>query len=84
MGSYLKTLKREKHIESEMSELILKSSISVLEKFNTVRNDHSLAHANKTLLKVESQFIVSAILNLIKFISEIENSVGSNCTEAMS
>jgi hypothetical protein len=41
-GEYLKRLKTEGRIESEMSLRILKSSISTLEAFNDVRNNRSL------------------------------------------
>lgn len=43
-GEYVKYLKRSNLIESKMTERILKSSISVLEAFNDVRNNQSFAH----------------------------------------
>jgi hypothetical protein len=45
-GEYVKRLRAAGLIESEMTERILKSSISILESFNTVRNTRSLAHDN--------------------------------------
>lgn len=48
-GMYVKLLRREGEIESEMTERILKSSISILESFNRVRNERSLAHDNPLL-----------------------------------
>ena len=45
-GEYVKALRAANLIESEMTERILKSSISVLEAFSAVRNDKSLAHPN--------------------------------------
>ena len=49
LGEYVKTLRDEGHVESSMTERILKSSISVLEAFNHVRNNQSLAHDNPIL-----------------------------------
>lgn len=49
MGEYLKKLRQSGDIESDMSELILKSTISTLEAFNRVRNDQSFAHDNAIL-----------------------------------
>lgn len=43
MGEYIKHIKKDKLIESKMTESILKSSISVLDKFNYVRNNQSYA-----------------------------------------
>ena len=42
IGEYVKRLREDGHLESEMTERILKSSISVLEAFNGVRNNQSL------------------------------------------
>ena len=43
-GEYVKALRDGSYLESAMTERILKSSISVLEAFNDVRNNKSLAH----------------------------------------
>ncbi|MDO8477814.1 MAG: abortive infection family protein [Candidatus Rokubacteria bacterium] len=48
-GEYVKALRGAGLIESEMTERILKSSISTMEAFNRVRNDSSFAHDNPTL-----------------------------------
>jgi hypothetical protein len=45
-GENVKRLRDEGWVESEMGVLILKSGISVLEAFNDVRNNRSLAHDN--------------------------------------
>jgi hypothetical protein len=45
-------------IESRMTETILKSSISVLEAFNEVRNNKSLAHDNELLNESERMPLV--------------------------
>ncbi len=73
LGEYIKDLKKKEKLESNMSERILKSNISILEAFNDVRNNQSLAHDNKPLNKVESKFIFNSVVKAIKFLREIEN-----------
>lgn len=53
----MRALKNEGAIESEMTERILKSSISVMAAFNRVRNDQSLAPDNQVLNYNESLLI---------------------------
>src|SRR5438874_2024817 len=65
-------LRQEGQIESEMTERILKSSISVLEAFNDVRNNQSLAHDNQTLNYDESLLIFNHVASSIRFIRSIE------------
>lgn len=72
-GEYIKHLKQENKIESEMTERILKSSISILESFNTVRNDKSFAHDNQILNYDESMLIFKNISSIIGFLESIEN-----------
>jgi len=74
MGEYIKHLKKDDFIESEMTEIILKSSISVIEKFNFVRNNQSYAHDNNVLNYNESILIFGYITNIVKFIEKIESS----------
>lgn len=71
-GGYVKFLAQNKMIESEMTERILKSSISILESFNTVRNDQSFAHDNPILNYNESLLIFNNIASSIRFIEAIE------------
>ncbi len=72
VGEYIKTLKMEGLIDSEMTERILKSSISVLEAFNRVRNEQSFAHDNKVLNYNESLLIFGHVTSSIRFIEAIE------------
>lgn len=72
MGEYIKRLKEKGHIKSEMTERILKSSISTLEAFNRVRNDQSFAHDNEVLNYDESLFIFNHVASAIRFIEAIE------------
>ncbi len=73
MGEYVKAVKAKNIIESEMTERILKSTISILDVFNTVRNDQSLAHDNKILNYRESLLIFSHIAASIKFLETLES-----------
>ncbi len=72
VGEYVKTLKVHGHLESEMTERILKSSISTLEAFNKVRNDQSLAHDNSFLNYEESLLIYTHVASSIKFLEALE------------
>jgi hypothetical protein len=71
-GMYVKHLNSSKIVESEMTIRILKSSISVLEAFNNVRNEQSFAHYNSILNYNESLLIFNNISNVIRFIETIE------------
>ena len=71
-GEYLKTLRAAGLIESEMTERILKSTISTMEAFNRVRNDRSLAHDNPTLSYDESLFIFNHVCSAVRFIRAVE------------
>jgi hypothetical protein len=72
IGEYIKHLKKIAAIESEMTERILKSSISTLEAFNHVRNDHSLAHDNDVLNYDESLLIYNHVCSAIGFVEALE------------
>lgn len=73
VGEYIKALRKVDLIESDMTERILKSSISVMEAFNKVRNDHSFAHDNKVLSYNEALLIYGHVTSSIRFIQAIEN-----------
>jgi len=71
-GGYIKHLKKSNLIDSLMTERILKSSISILEAFNDVRNNQSFAHDNPILNYNESILIFNNISSVIKFMESIE------------
>ncbi len=71
VGEYIKAIKKSGLVESEMSERILKSSISVMEAFSHVRNNQTYAHDNKTLKYNESLLIFGHVTNSIRFIERI-------------
>lgn len=76
LSKYTRHLTDKELIQSEMTVTILKSNISVLNNFNQVRNNQTLAHDNTLLNQSESQLITSTILFILTFIRnlEIENS----------
>jgi hypothetical protein len=71
-GEYVKALRGAGLIESEMTERILKSSISTMEAFNRVRNDTSLAHDNSMLNYDESLLIFNHVCSAVRFIKALE------------
>ena len=71
-GEYVKLLEKNKLIESGMTLRILKSSISLLDAFNAVRNDKSFAHDNPILNYDESMLIFKNISSMIAFIESTE------------
>jgi len=72
MGAYVKKLKEEGGLGSEMTERILKSSIANLEAFNHVRNNHSLAHDNAILSYDEALLIFNHVASTVRFIKAHE------------
>jgi len=73
MGELIKVLKDHGVIESEMTERILKSSISTFEAFNKIRNEHSFAHDNRVLNYEESLLIYNHVTSTIRFIEAIRS-----------
>lgn len=71
-GKYIKSMIDNNHIESAMTEKILKYSIQIIEAFNDIRNNKSFAHDNPLLNYQESILIFNNISNTIKFIESIE------------
>lgn len=70
-GEYVKHLRSEGLLESEMTDRILKSSISTLESFNHVRNNQSLAHDNPILNYEESLLIFNNVCASLRFIQSL-------------
>lgn len=71
-GKYVKHVVSTSELETEMSERIIKSSISILERFNPVRNERSMAHPNQPVGDAEAKFIVSSVLAMLRFFRSIE------------
>jgi hypothetical protein len=77
VGEYVKALKKEGLIESDMTERILKTSISVMEAFNKVRNEQSYAHDNQVLNYNESLLIFGHVTSSIRFIEALESNASA-------
>lgn len=80
-GEYVKALQKASYLESSMTERILKSSISVLEAFNDVRNNNSLAHDNTILNYEESLLIFNHVVASIRFIKMLETKIKTQVVE---
>ncbi|WP_020602679.1 abortive infection family protein [Spirosoma spitsbergense] len=74
-GKYVKYIKTNKMIDSEMAEKILTYSISVIQSFNDIRNNRSFAHDNPVLNYDESILIFNNITNMVRFINKIESKI---------
>ena len=72
-GEYVKRLREDGQLQSEMTARILKSAISVLEAFNDVRNNQSLAHDNPILNYDESLLIFNHVASSVRFIRTLED-----------
>jgi Abortive infection C-terminus len=73
-GEYVKRLRIQGLLQSEMTARILKSSISTLEAFNHVRNDQSFAHDNPVLNYDESLLIYNHVCASVRFLESLESS----------
>lgn len=82
VGNYVKAILSSGKIESVMTERILKTSISILDSFNKVRNDQSLAHDNTVLNYHESMLIFNNIANTIHFIQFVEENLTKKNVES--
>jgi hypothetical protein len=60
-----------------MTRRILKSTISTLESFNKVRNDHSLAHDNPVLNHDEALLIFNYVAATIRFLRTIDSRIST-------
>ncbi len=71
VGKYVKALEIEGSVR-EISIRILKTSISIFESFNAVRNNESFAHDNELIDHAEAHFIFDAITNILRFMKAHE------------
>jgi hypothetical protein len=73
VGKYIKALEGEVEIH-EISRRIMKSSISIFDAFNDVRNNKSFAHDNELMGLHEARFIFDSVSNILRFIRSFESS----------
>lgn len=70
-GKYRNCLLAETSLQ-EISDLAMKSEISVLEKFNDVRNRRSFAHDSVILDHQEARYVFDIVTALLRFIRSYE------------
>ena len=71
-GEYVKFLRADGVIETDMAERILKSNISILDAFNKVRNEHSQAHDNPIVGYHEALLIFNNVVSMVRYLDAIE------------
>jgi hypothetical protein len=75
VGKYIKALETEGKVRN-ISLKVMKSTISILDSFNSIRNNESFAHDNE--IRVEARFIFDSITNILRFMKGFEaNRFGS-------
>lgn len=72
-GKYIKVLEAEAQLQP-ITTRIMKSSISIFEEFNNIRNNKSFAHDNEIVGLHEARFIFDSISSVLRFIRSIEAS----------
>lgn len=60
------------YCDTEFTETACKCSISLFEKYNHVRNDHSAAHPNRLLSKTEAEYVVRIVADTLTFFDKLE------------
>jgi len=72
MGAYVKRLREQGLLTSQMAEHILKGSISVFGQYDHVRNNHTLAHDNPVLSYNEALLIASNVASTVRYLKAVE------------
>ena len=71
-GMLVKYYKKNNCFQSDFSEQVLKTSISLFDKYNNIRNDQSYAHDNEILNKSEAMLAARIMTATLDFIYEFE------------
>jgi hypothetical protein len=71
VGKYIKALEA-RYTLRDLSRQIIRNAIGVFEKFNYVRNNHSLAHDNDLPDQAEARFIFDSVAAILRFVKSIE------------
>lgn len=72
-GRYIKVLEAAGQLQG-ISIRIMKSSISVFEEFNNIRNNKTFAHDNEIVGLHEARFIFDSISSVLRFMRSLEAS----------
>ena len=70
-GKYRRCLLNETDVQ-DISDLAMKSAISVLERFNDVRNNRSFAHDSVILDHHEARYVFDIVTALLRFVRSYE------------
>ena len=70
-GRYIKVLESEGKVR-DISLTVMKSSISIFDRYNRIRNDGTFAHDNKLVDRVEARFIFDSITSILRFMKGFE------------
>lgn len=79
-GKYKNMLREKQLVTSEMTHKILGNATQILDKYNNVRNNESLAHDNELINDDEALLILNSVANLIKFVDAIEKGIYTNAS----
>jgi hypothetical protein len=71
VGKYIKVLEKEYKLR-EISRRVFRSSISIFEEFNNIRNNESFAHDNDLVNMAEARFIFDSITSILRFVKTTE------------
>jgi len=83
MGEYSKAVRDQGFIESDITLRILRSTISILEALNHVRNERSLAHDNDLLDHDESVLVFSHVSSVVWFLDAVEGRIDREIGHAL-
>lgn len=72
-GILRKKYEQDGLFQSSFTLTALKNSISLFEKYNSVRNNQSYAHDNEVLDALEAEFAVRIMADLLTFIDKVES-----------
>ena len=72
IGKLAKTYENDDLFQSNFPIMVIKSSISLFDSFNDIRNNNSFAHDNDIIGDLEATYIVKSISELLNFINKIE------------
>jgi hypothetical protein len=70
-GKYIKALEQEGQVRT-ISLRVMRSSISIFDSFNAIRNNESLAHDNEIVDRIEARFIFDAVTAILRFMKGFE------------
>lgn len=83
MGEYTKAVRDQGAIESEITLRILRSTISIMEALNRVRNEQSLAHDNDLMDHDESLLVFAHVASVVRFLEAVESRVDGDAGHAL-